>query len=783
MLTRRTLLKLGSLSLFSHNIPDVWSAPIARLRALVVGIDKYVMAASSLIETKAEGGGASAAAIQRNRRFIDLDGAVNDATLIYQILKDRFDFLPEDIVFLKNQDATRDAILREFQIHLVNAASPNDISLFYFAGHGSQVQNLASDEPDQLDETIVPANSYAGVPDIRDKEMARLYRAALRKGVRLTVILDSCHSGGMARGGWNVTGKTRNLLPGSRPVNDPPDRDPVTGMKLPDATSMGMLFLAAARKDQPAGETTVMERSADGTEKEVAHGAFTAALVRVLESSIANQSIEQICDRVQAMLASEGRMQLPICAGNERDSRGLLGQSLGLVQSITLTVERVTHEGVVRLLGGSALGLAAGCILTRTSGPPARIKLDRVELGISEARSLSGLTVGAVRVGDIFKLETWVAPPASAIKVYLPADGPDADAVAAVAGVVNRLATQKGVEVLSDLHPGISPTHVLYWRDGCCHVERYPADGKIVRLSSLPTIEDITNALGNVEGVRLWPILPPDNRLIAEIRLGAGTENQVVRVVDNPAECIYFLAGRLNRGTVEYSWVYKDLFLADPNQARLPLKTDWKTSGEQITNLALRLARIYAWLNLNSPAGGDAVFPYRLVFEKAGKREPVGEGPFKFGERYKFVFQATPEALKQSSSAGGIAKRYVYVFLIDSNGDATCFFPNPANGNDGNLIPQDDSASPRIEATLSEYDVEICEPAGTDNYFLIASEQPIDPEIFKWTGVRGHEERRGSENPIEFLFSSVGETVRGVHPGHSVPVTWQIQSIAVHSIP
>jgi hypothetical protein len=749
----------------------------------VVGIDKYVMTASSVQGTEAVGRGASAAAIQRNHRFFDLDGAVNDATLIYQILKDRFDFLPDDIVFLKNQEATRDAILREFQIHLVNAASPNDISLFYYAGHGSQVQDLASDEPDQLDETIVPADSYAGVPDIRDKEMARLYRAALRKGVRLTVILDSCHSGGMERGGWNQTGKTRNLPPDPRPANDPPDRDPVTGEQLPDATSMGMLFLAAARKDQAAGETTVIDRSADGTEREIAHGAFTAALARVLESSIANQSIEQICDRVQAMLASEGRMQLPICAGNERDSRGLLGQSLGLVQSITLTAERVTREGVVRLLGGSALGLAPGCILTRTSGPPARIKLDRVELGISEARMINGQSAGTVRVGDIFKLETWVAPPAGVIKVYISAVGPDANAVVAVADFVNRLATQNGIQVLSDLQSGIRPTHVLYWRNGCWLVESYPADGKIVRLSSPPTIEEMTNALGKVEAVRLWPILPPDRQLAAELRLDAGTKNQAVRVVDDPAQCIYLLAGRLNQGAVEYSWVYKDFFAADPNLARLPLKTDWTTSGEQITGLALRLARIYAWLNLSGPAGGDAAFPYRLIFEKAGKREPVGTGPFKFGERYKFVFQASPEALRRSLVAGGIAKRYVYIFLIDSNGDATCFFPNPANGNDGNLIPRDDSASPRIEASLSDYDVEICGPAGTDNYFLVASEEPLDPEIFQWKGVRGHEERRGSENPIEFLFSSIGETVRGDHSGHSVPVTWQIQSIAVHSIP
>jgi hypothetical protein len=32
-------------------------------------------------------------------------------------------------------------------------------------------------------------------------------------------------------------------------------------------------------------------------------------------------------------------------------------------------------------------------------------------------------------------------------------------------------------------------------------------------------------------------------------------------------------------------------------------------------------------------------FPYRLIFEKAGKRKPVGAGPFKFGEHISLSFR------------------------------------------------------------------------------------------------------------------------------------------------
>jgi hypothetical protein len=172
-----------------------------------------------------------------------------------------------------------------------------------------------------------------------------------------------------------------------------------------------------------------------------------------------------------------------------------------------------------------------------------------------------------------------------------------------------------------------------------------------------------------------------------------------------------------------------------------------------------------------------------LALEKAGSGQQAGAGPFKFGERYKFVFLADAEALKRAADEGGVAKRYVYVFLIDSSGEAKCFFPEAANGNDGNLLPRGYPPSPRIVATHEDHDVEIDAPAGIDNYFLVASEQPLDPEIFQWSGVRGTVARRGAENPLELLFNSVGEGTRGGHAAQSVPATWSIQSFSVRSGP
>jgi hypothetical protein len=794
VLTRRECLKLPLLGLLGTLRLPLWAeTPLGetenppKRRALVIGINNYQPKPAETKESEPdqtkEAHASASAVAKKTRQFGNLDGAINDAVLFSQLLKDRFGFLPEDIVFLKDEQATREAILREFRQHLITAAAPGDISLFYYAGHGSQVRNLGSDEADQMDETLVPADSRMGVPDIRDKEMARLYRAALQKGVSLTIILDSCHSGGMTRGLWNGIGKTRELPPDPHVVNDPPDRDPVTGKKLPDATTMGMLFLAAARKDQPAGEVSVLERDNKGVEQEIPHGAFTVALAKVLATPAADQSVEQICIRVQALLASEGRVQLPICGGANRESRSLLGHPAGIGTSITLASTGVTDKGLVRLQGGTALGLAPGCTLVRTNGSAIRLQLAKVELASSEANLLDGAAASDVHAGDLFKLQTWVVPPDTAIKLYFPKDGPTSAALHEFAQALLLASRQMNFEILPDVSSASPPTHVLYWKDGSYRLELFPAVAAAIQLGPSPGVEDLTKALAGSKKTRLWTILPPDRNLVSQIRLGAGTQNPAVQIVERPKDCVYHLAGRPAEDSIEYSWVFKDAAIVDPNEVHLPLRTDWKTTGTQLTDLAVRLARIYAWLNFGGPAGGDESFPYRLAFLKTGAKESVVHGPFRFGEKYKIVFEASPEDLKRASEARGVSKRYVYVFLIDSSGEAQCLFPDPSNGNDNNRLPRSDPPSPRIEATGSEYDLEISEPAGTDNYFMVASEQPLDPGVFQWSGVRKAAATRGVENPLEILFSSVGEGTRGVQKTPSVPVSWSIESMAIRSMP
>ncbi len=78
--------------------------------------------------------------------------------------------------------------------------------------------------------------------------------------------------------------------------------------------------------------------------------------------------------------------------------------------------------------------------------------------------------------------------------------------------------------------------------------------------------------------------------------------------------------------------------------------------------------------------------------------------------------------------------------------------------------------------------MEIGPPDGTDNYFMLASREPLDPGIFEWSGVRTRGVR-GGDNPLEFLFGSIGTRTRGGMAARAVPVTWSIQSMPVRCTP
>lgn len=143
--------------------------------------------------------------------FSSLRGCVTDVNLQRQLLIYRFGFQPQDIITLTDAQATRENILTGFDEHLIKQAKPGDIVVFHFSGHGSQVVDPDKDFPDGLNSTFVPADSklpanypVQGGPvlDITGHTLFLLMKAIQTDN--LTVVLDSCHSGGGTRGNFRV---------------------------------------------------------------------------------------------------------------------------------------------------------------------------------------------------------------------------------------------------------------------------------------------------------------------------------------------------------------------------------------------------------------------------------------------------------------------------------------------------------------------------------------------------------------------------------------------------
>lgn len=141
-----------------------------------------------------------------------LQGCVTDVTLQKQLLIHRFGFNPKDILLLTDEQATRQGILTAFEEHLIKQAKPGDVVVYHFSGHGSQVIDPDCDvSPDCLNSTFVPIDSSlpadyptqgGTVKDITGHTLFLLMYALNTENV--TVILDSCHSGGGTRGNFRV---------------------------------------------------------------------------------------------------------------------------------------------------------------------------------------------------------------------------------------------------------------------------------------------------------------------------------------------------------------------------------------------------------------------------------------------------------------------------------------------------------------------------------------------------------------------------------------------------
>jgi hypothetical protein len=142
--------------------------------------------------------------------FENLKGPLNDVKAMRALLTSaKFGFPddPQHMHLLLDTDATRAAVLTALDTYVANP-TPGSIVVVYVASHGSLRINdqgagqvyMLDGEQHHLDGTIVPADPYLGKDDITSYELRTVFMNAAKRGVHVTAIFDSCHSGGQARG-------------------------------------------------------------------------------------------------------------------------------------------------------------------------------------------------------------------------------------------------------------------------------------------------------------------------------------------------------------------------------------------------------------------------------------------------------------------------------------------------------------------------------------------------------------------------------------------------------
>ncbi len=736
--------------------------------------------------------------------FENLDGSVNDAQAMADLLTSpKFGFPAANVVLLTNpapahpspgvvllpgDQTTRDGILAAMQKYLVDLPQKGDTVVFYDASHGSLRVNskgnkltvLVGSQYVHADSTLVPSDAYKGGYDVRDREMTHIFNAALDKGVHLTVIFDSCHSGGISRGIGPVY-RERALAFDPRDIAQLPDTQP-NGQPVPsptERTDNPALVFSAAQQDQTAKEMPA------GAEP---HGAFTAALLQALQTMPADTPASIVYERVKAVLEGGNvpDQEPDLDAPASRREQPLFGGVAAKSDKVRAAALGTNDDGSVSLDIGRASGFGVGSELTATAPNPAgqtvqlRITaLDGLARSSAEIVSPAGAKVSP---GDLFELSKWIPIDNPPLLVWLWPSNLSADQIAAAAAQVQA----SGATLVSD--PAEQQwTHVLSW-DGTNWSLQQAGSATPVTLGAPLSADAIKKNLP--AGAKLWVNLPPSQELAAKLKPAGG--DSAVQLASNMSVAHYALTGVLTADGPAYAWYHKSELAAGPPSpnapphspgcsatSQYPVRTDWVPVGSasaddaasaKLNNYSSLLAKVHGWLELaNSPADASSDEYYSLTLLPANATSPLPAN--------QTAHQGDQLKMALASEDRIIDHRWVYVLDIDCHGQGTVLyqrdysenqFPNDADNGRQFVLP----GAPVLR---------IGPPYGVDTLIMLSTEQPLaDPYVLNFEGVASRSSR-GVSSPLEKLFNQTSSGTRGF--SGEVPTNWGIGLMTVHSAP
>jgi len=520
------------------------------------------------------------------------------------------------------------------------------------------------------DSTLVPANAYKGGYDVRDREMTRIFNAVLDKGIHLTVIFDSCHSGGISRG-IGPRYRARTLAYDPRDIAEAPDTL-ADGQPQPAPTERKdnpALVFSAAQQDQAAQEMPLTDKVTEP------HGAFTAALIEALLALPADSPASIVYQRVKAVLEGSGisGQEPDLDAETARRQEPLFGGTAANTGKARAAALQTDEDGNVWMDIGRASSVGVGSEFTSMvlDGRGQSVKLRVTELeGIARSSTtVIGPSGAKVAPGDIFELTKWI--PAESVPLHV-WNWPANLVMTRFLPSYRRSAPQ---ELLSS---PIQPRNRGHTSSAGRHNWTLEQAG-----SHSPTAvgtQLTTDALKKhlPASARLWVNLPPPRELTAKLLPADG--NSAVQKSPDLARADYALTGTLTSDGPAYAWFHKSELSAGPpasipadhspgcsSTSQYPVRSGWVVvtdasgldeGGKALNKSAGLLAKVHGWLELaESPADASTADYYTLAMVHASDESPItAEQPARQGEVLKMALRSKDRVIE---------KRWVYILDID----------------------------------------------------------------------------------------------------------------------
>jgi len=236
---------------------------------------------------------------------MDLRGCVNDAHDWATLLVEHYDFPKADVKVVLDDEATHAAMISGLEDLLAGARS-GDVLVFTNSSHGTYLADTDGDEP-TYDEALCPYDTEDH--PLVDDELRTLF-TDLPRGVRLTVLADSCHSGTVTRALPTETPDQRrvrfmNPRAIGRPALDDPRRVPPRKEKHPQK-DMKEVLLSGCRHNQYSYDATIAGAP---------HGAFTYHAVDEIRRAGYAISYAELRTRVVRALSDSNYDQEPQLEG------------------------------------------------------------------------------------------------------------------------------------------------------------------------------------------------------------------------------------------------------------------------------------------------------------------------------------------------------------------------------------------------------------------------------------------------------------------------------------